>query len=256
MEKKHVILPLALSCLAGLLAPRADAMCARLRGPRHVEAEIVSCEAPQARAAQRSEKYRMTPQSLETILKSAPPSQVISLRVLQYQQLKEDAEGTAEEFAVLPWTAEEKPEAKEYFVDGAQSCDGYKAGTRAFFLERFNCCDTLPPRDLECLVGLPVLVPARDREEMLDFERRPDQGFVGEAVPTPVPRLRGHTVSQSLGNMDGGHSPRLRTGRSRPRSLRSCRYLPAERRVEAAMRTVFRGSCSRRSTSCLPHRRK
>jgi hypothetical protein len=167
MKKKHLALPLAFplafACLAGLtglLPPHADAMCARLRGPRHIEAEIVSCEAPQARAAQRSEKYRMSRQSLETILKSAPPSRVISLRVLQYQQLKEDSEGTAEEFAVLPWTAEEKPEAKEYFVDGAESCDGYKAGTRAFFLERFNCCDTLPPRDLECLAGLPVLVPS------------------------------------------------------------------------------------------------
>jgi hypothetical protein len=160
MQKKHLVLPLAFSCVAGLLAGSAGAMCARLRGPRHVEAEIVSCEAPQARAAQRSEKVRMNPQSLEKILKSAPPALVVSLRVIGYQQLKEDSEGTAEELAGLPWTAEEKPESKEYFVDGAQSCDDYKAGTRAFFLERFNCCDTLPPRDLECLVGLPVLVPS------------------------------------------------------------------------------------------------
>jgi hypothetical protein len=165
--KKPIALSLVLSGIAGFLAPRAEASCAFLRGPRHTEAEVVTCEAPRARAEAAFGKQRTpywqshdSPASiLENILKNAPPSQVISVKVIRFQQLPKDAEGTPEDLAGVPWTTEKKPETKEYLVTGVASCAEFPPGEKAHFLERFTCCDTLPYTDLQCLVGLPVLVP-------------------------------------------------------------------------------------------------
>jgi hypothetical protein len=164
--KLLVALSLALAGLAGFLAPRAEASCAFLRGPRHLEAEVVTCESPRARAEAAFAKQRLpywqsheSPASVfENILKKAPPSQVVSLKVIRFQQLPEDAEGIQEDLAGVPWTAEEKPETKEYLATGVASCAELPPGEKAHFFERFTCCDTLPYTDLQCLVGLPVLV--------------------------------------------------------------------------------------------------
>jgi hypothetical protein len=163
--KKPITLSLVLSGLAGFLAPPTEASCAFLRGPRHIEAEVVTCEAPRARAEAAFAKQRMpswqihdSPASvLENILEKAPPSQVVSLKVIRFQQLPEDAEGAQEDLAGVPWTAEEKPETKEYLATGVASCAELPPGEKAHFFERFTCCDTLPYTDLQCLVGLPVL---------------------------------------------------------------------------------------------------
>jgi hypothetical protein len=164
--KKPITLSLVLAGLAGFLAPRADASCAFLRGPRHIEADVVTCEAPRARAEAAFAKHRMAyPQSgdapagvLDNILRNAPPSQVVSLKVIRFQQLPKDAEGVQEDLAGVPWTVEKQPEMKEYLVTGVASCAEFPPGEKAHFFERFTCCDTLPYTDLQCLVGLPVLV--------------------------------------------------------------------------------------------------
>jgi hypothetical protein len=85
---------------------------------------------------------------------------VVSLKVIRFQQLPKDADGTQEDLAGVLWTAEEKPEMKEYLVTGVASCAEFPPGEKARFFERFTCCDTLPHTDLQCLVGLPVLVPS------------------------------------------------------------------------------------------------
>lgn len=162
--KKSIALSLV---LAGALVHRAEASCAFLRGPRHIEAEVLACEAPRARAEKEFAKHPMTyPQSgeapaslLENILKSAPRSQVVSLKVIRFQQLPKDAEGAQEDLAGVPWTVQEKPEIQEFLVTGAASCAELPLGKSALFFERFTCCDTLPHTDLRCLVGLPLLVP-------------------------------------------------------------------------------------------------
>jgi hypothetical protein len=169
MVQKHIAFPCTLSLLA-LLTPPLKASCVRLQGPRHLEAEVVTCEAPRARATQEFNKHRTVyayqkedPASLlEGILKNAPPSQVMSLKVLRFQQLPKDAEGSMEDLIGVPWTKEGKPEVKEYLVAGVASCAEYPPGKPARFFERFTCCDVVPALDLECLVGLPVLVPSQD----------------------------------------------------------------------------------------------
>lgn len=161
--KKRIALSLVLSCLAGLLTPRAEASCFQMRGPRRIEAEVVSCEAPRARAEAKFDERWMTHEQIEKILSNSPPSQVVSLKVIRFQEIeKKYVPTTLEDFAGVAWTAEQKPEVKEYLVTGVASCDEYRAGQTAFFFERFTCCDTLPHVEIQCLMALPWVEPSGD----------------------------------------------------------------------------------------------
>ena len=165
--RKPIALSLVLAGLAGFLAPRAEASCFFPRGPRRIEAEVVTCEAARARAERELAKQPTTypngatsAEVFEYLLKNARPSQVVSLKVFRFQQLPKETRGTQEDFAGVPWTVEEKPEMKEYLVSGVASCAEFPPGEKVLFLEWLTCCDTIPAMDLPCLVGLTELVRA------------------------------------------------------------------------------------------------
>lgn len=153
--------PTALSATFLLLllahATSASAMCAFARGPRLLEAEILTCEDPRALAKQKLERFATMSgpeaQSAEGFL-AANPGRILTLRVTRFQQLSADPRG-GDKVVSEPW-ARAEPKEERYIFLGAESCEQLKK--EKVLLEQMECCDTVPPAGLACLLELPAVV--------------------------------------------------------------------------------------------------
>lgn len=136
----------------------ASAMCAFVRGPRLLQAEILACEDPRSLAEQKLQRYSSMSggegQSVEAFL-SANPGRVLTLRVTRFQQLSEDLRGNPKATR-QPWTKVESPEKKRYVFLGSESCEALQK--EKVFLEQLDCCDTIPPVGLGCLLEMEAVV--------------------------------------------------------------------------------------------------
>jgi hypothetical protein len=148
-----LILPLLLAH-----AIPASAMCAFMRGPRLHEAEILACEDPRALAEQKLQRFSSMSggeaQSVDGFL-SSNPGRVLTLRVTRFQQLSEDPRGNPKATRKA-WEKVKSPEKKQYVFLGAESCEALKQ--EKIFLEQMDCCDTMPPTGLGCLLEMEAVV--------------------------------------------------------------------------------------------------
>lgn len=177
-------LPVTLALALGLIStPSADASCARMGGPRLLQAEVIACEDATPLAKERIRKYDRfyhgTDQEREAGLAlaaenilSRQPGRIVTLRVTRTQQLSDDPR-SSEKITREPWTQVEKPEETRYLVLELKDCKDLPVGDQKIFLEEFTCCDTIPPSDLACLLDLPALVDAPKEET--DRNQRPGQ---------------------------------------------------------------------------------
>ncbi|HEX6902638.1 MAG TPA: hypothetical protein VF789_23160 [Thermoanaerobaculia bacterium] len=157
--------PLVASAFLLLLlahATSASAMCAFARGPRLLEARILSCEDPRAMAEGKMRKFASMSgpeaQSVDGFL-AANPGRVLTLRVTRFQQLNTDPRG-GEKVVSQPWAKAEAKEERYVFL-GPESCE--QIAKEKVLLEQMDCCDTIPPAGLSCLLELPgvVLLPEK-----------------------------------------------------------------------------------------------
>ena len=143
-----------------LLAPAnpASAMCAFMRGPRLLEAQIVACEDPRSMAEQKLQRFSSVSGGEATSpdrFLAANPGRILTLRVTRFQQLKEDPRGNPE-VVREPWKKVDSPEKKQYVFLGAESCEQLEK--EKVFLEQMDCCDTVPPVGLGCLLEMEAVV--------------------------------------------------------------------------------------------------
>jgi hypothetical protein len=148
-----LILPLLLA-----YANPASAMCAFARGPRLLEAQIISCEDPRSVAEQKLQRFSSVSGGEVTSPDSflaANPGRILTLRVTRFQQLSEDPRGNPKT-ARQTWTKVKEPEKKQYVFLGAESCE--QLAKEKVFLEQMDCCDTVPPAGLGCLLEMEAVV--------------------------------------------------------------------------------------------------
>jgi hypothetical protein len=135
----------------------ASAMCAFARGPRLLEAKIVACEDPRSMAEGKLQKFASMSgpeaQSVDGFL-AANPGRVLTLRVTRFQQLNTDPRG-GEKVVKQPW-AKAEPKEERYVFLGSESCE--QIAKEKVLLEQMDCCDTIPPAGLACLLELPAVV--------------------------------------------------------------------------------------------------
>lgn len=143
-------------------ATSAGAMCAFARGPRLLEAKIVACEDPRSMAEGKLQKFASMSgpeaQSVEGFL-AANPGRVLTLRVTRFQQLNVDPRG-GEKVVSQPWAKAEGKEERYVFL-GPESCEQIEK--EKVLLEQMECCDTIPPAGLACLLELPAVVMLPDK---------------------------------------------------------------------------------------------
>lgn len=154
---KTPILTSATFLLLLAFATSASAMCAFARGPRLLEAKIVACEDPGSLAKQKLERFSAMSgpeaQSAEGFL-AANPGRILTLRVNRFQQLSADPRG-GDKVVSEPW-AKAEPKEERYVFLGAESCEQLEK--EKVLLEQMECCDTVPPAGLACLLELPAVV--------------------------------------------------------------------------------------------------
>ncbi len=148
-----LILPLFLAH-----ANPASAMCAFVRGPRLLDAQVVACEDPRSLAEQKLQRFSSVSggeaTSPERFL-AANPGRILTLRVTRFQQLSEDPRANPKT-AREGWKKVESPEKKRYVFLGPQSCEQLEK--QKVFLEQMDCCDTVPPVGLGCLLEMEAVV--------------------------------------------------------------------------------------------------
>lgn len=138
-------------------ATSAGAMCVFARGPRLLEAKVVACEDPRSMAEGKMQKFASMSgpeaQSVDGFL-AANPGRVLTLRVTRFQQLNTDPRG-GEKVVSQPWAKVEAKEERYVFL-GPESCE--QIAKEKVLLEQMDCCDTIPPAGLACLLELPAVV--------------------------------------------------------------------------------------------------
>jgi hypothetical protein len=136
----------------------ANAMCVFARGPRLLEAKIVACEDSRSMAEGKLQKFSSMSgpeaQSAEGFL-AANPGRVLTLRVTRFQQLNTDPRG-GEKVISQPWAKVAEPKEERYVFLGPESCEQIEK--EKVLLEQMDCCDTIPPAGLACLLELPAVV--------------------------------------------------------------------------------------------------
>jgi hypothetical protein len=149
---------------AALPAVPALAMCAVTDGPRLYEGVVVGCRAlgEPLREAGAGDGSRHEGEGV--LLTFAPR---------RYRQLNLEPIGS-EGFALGPWqelTDEECQAARQEYllaVPGAR-CARKPAESEVLLLELQTCCDTMPPQDAACILGVPSLVaPPAELVELLE----------------------------------------------------------------------------------------
>lgn len=135
----------------------AGAMCAFARGPRLLEARILACEDPRPLAEQKLQTFSSMsgPEALSPDrFLAANPGRVLTLRVARYQQLDTDPRG-GDKVVSQPWARAEAKEERYVFL-GPESCEQLQK--EKVFLEQMECCDTIPPAGLACLLEMEAVV--------------------------------------------------------------------------------------------------
>jgi len=148
-----LILPLLLTH-----ANPADAMCAFVRGPRLLQAEVLACEDPRPLAEQKLQRFSSMSggeAQLADGFLSSNPGRILTLRVTRFQQLSEDLRSNPKATRQA-WTKIEAPEKKQYVFLGSESCETIQK--EKVFLEQLDCCDTVPPAGLSCLLEMEAVV--------------------------------------------------------------------------------------------------
>jgi hypothetical protein len=139
-------------------ASSASAMCAFARGPRLLETKIVACEDPRSMAEGKLQKFASMSgpeaQSVDGFL-AANPGRVLTLRVTRFQQLNTDPRG-GDKVVSQPWAKVAEPKEERYVFLGPESCE--QIAKEKVLLEQMECCDTIPPAGLACLLELPAVV--------------------------------------------------------------------------------------------------
>ena len=155
---KHFVLTTLFSVLLFSSTVPASAMCAFARGPRLLEARIVACEDARSMAEQKLQKFSSMSgpqaQAGEGFL-AANPGRVLTLRVSRFQQLNTDPRG-GEKVVSQPWAKVSEPKEERYVFLGSESCEQIQK--EKVLLEQMDCCDTMHPAGLACLLELPAVV--------------------------------------------------------------------------------------------------
>lgn len=148
---------LILSFLLAHASP-AGAMCAFVRGPRLLDAQVLACEDPRSLAQQKLQRFSSVSGGEATspdAFLTANPGRILTLRVTRFQQLSEDPRANPKT-ARKAWTKIGAPEKKRYVFLGAESCEQLEK--QKVFLEQMDCCDTVPPAGLGCLLEMEAVV--------------------------------------------------------------------------------------------------